>query len=384
MAINLGLITVIVIVIVILVFVALIALYVPPPPPPNTSPTSPAAIQVQTKQYQALSYWGPSTDLPNGGSVCAVYDFPGTITGTTALQGVPRTNANILNNCIPLGNTATGTCIGPILSGNASCVDPDQISAKQQTRTCVGFGTNGIGCRTEDGNFVSNGTTNIFYTGCGLKPCTTALASLAVNFNFNPNIGIILNNAKCLYATTIGNTAGNTATVNYQVNGNRCDLSNSQLFRIQRASLSSTGSFKKDPTGNYAYFLSRDNNLCVVPSNTTSLNNSTLTLKTCSSGQYPWLLLPQSSIPGNTAGHTASASTAVQQFVYVPKPIDISTTDGLLELVNSNPYSITVDSSNIARMKPMALQSTQTNYSAQYLDYTLYNLILENTNSFPF
>jgi hypothetical protein len=100
-----------------------------------------------------------------------------------------------------------------------------------------------------------------------------------------------------------------------------------------------------------------------------------LTLGVCKNGSYPWLLAPQTQI---------ASLTTPQQITYVGNSKVALNTEAeiLTYLNNSHPQSLVVENEN-AIMRPFAIDNqSQSNYSAQILDYTLFNLI--TTNFYPF
>jgi hypothetical protein len=392
---------VIIIVIIIIALIIYNFLYKPPIIPDNSA----KFIAEQSALYKNLSYWGPSSDVigttgatgatgttgSTGGtriidprSQCGIYTFQGFISGNIAIQGHTTTNKSILNAC----GTTGSSCIGPIPAVNEVCLDADQISAKLQQHTCTDIGTNGIGCRSYDGTRFAVGAVDTFYEPCSLNPCKdTTIGSIATNFQFNPNPGVTLTNAKCIFP--VFGTTGTTGSNNLlRIDGDICNLSLHQLWRITRADFIPTSKgFKIDPAGNFAKIQNRETGMCLAPIGATGgtgstgstgnagvINGSLLTFVPCKPNQYPWLLAPPLQISG---------LTTPQQFVWAPNPVSLVTTADIINYINNiKPLSLVVEGTT-AIMRPFAIDAqTQSQYSAQYLDYSLFNLI--TTASYPF
>jgi hypothetical protein len=360
---------------------------------------------VQTIPIYTIDYWGGATGVTGvtgASSACSVYTFQGEIQDIDALyRAVPFTpsvNTNIIMSCLPFTDIGTTglQCYGPQAIGNNTCLDPDQMAAQEQMHTCIGnTGTNGLGCRDYDGTVYNVGDTVDFFTPCQLKPCTTTLASIALNYLANPNLNITYLNMKCIYPTitfsgstgatgATGSTGatgatGATGISSVIINAGTCDFSYNQQWRIQRANLNATGTgFVNSATGSYAYILNRQTNLCLVVG-----NSNNLTLSKCGSGTYPWLL---------TSGFQIGDITPPDQIVWVGNAIIPLTTSGdFLNFLNSsNPQSITLFSSVFGydvSMKnfQLSLNAGSSGYfaNANYLDYTLFNFILENASDYP-
>ena len=75
--------------------------------------------------------------------------------------------------------------------------------------------------------------------------------------------------------------------------------------------------------------------------------------------------------------------TTPPQIVYAPNPVSLITNADILNYLNTyKPLSMVVVDGN-AVMLPFGLNDqVQSNYSAQYLDYALFNLI--TTSNYPF
>lgn len=168
-------------------------------------------------QFQSYSSWsqpGPSNDPDK--NVCILYQFPsGTVNGPTGpplfIPGTPTYNSNILDSL-------TGTTILP------QCIDEDQIIARQLIHTCTnptGANTqiNSI-CRKLNGDLVSEGATELFYSnnGCSsIQQCGSTLATISTNFQAPGNL------FSCL------------SVENGLVQIRNCDMSSvEQQFRISR------------------------------------------------------------------------------------------------------------------------------------------------------
>ena len=159
----------IILAIIIIALILIVIFYKPKVPPDNTA----KLIAQQSALFQNLSYWGPSSDVPNNPrSQCSIYTFEGFIDANgIAIQGDVTTNRSIVDTC---GSTGS-QCIGPQASVLQACLDADQTSLKLQQRTCTSSGTDSIGCRDFDGTRYNIGDTNIFYDPCGITPCLLSL-----------------------------------------------------------------------------------------------------------------------------------------------------------------------------------------------------------------
>jgi hypothetical protein len=364
--------TFIILCLILLIVILLKFFYKPKTNTSNTSNTSNNSNVFKNK-YADISYWGPAKDVTGGTrNKCGVYTFAGNISGTIATPGVPNLGNGTINQCVSDFNIPNQTCYGPTAITNNACIDVDQVAAKQQIRECVGKGTDSLGCRNYNGTKIPVGDSALFYISCTAPQCTTSLSSIALNYNYNPDINVILNTAKCLYYDGTN------------VRGSRCDLSFGQLWRVDKAKISSSSSLIRDPKGNYASFFNRIYNLCLTPVVSKPSDGTLVGLSTCGNGgsNFPWLLFPQTSLP---AYDSFPISIAPQQIVWAPKPVKIDSDPALISFLKSNPLSIVLNSNGITELRPFARNSnTQSNYSAQYLDYTLFNTILQNSNLFKF
>jgi hypothetical protein len=277
-------------------------------------------------KYDAPLVWGapfPSTNPVK--NVCQVYTFPTTsiqqdqgLPPGTVIPGTPTLDSNILDGL-------TG------FTGLFSCIDADQLAARQVTHTCQA--PNGVFdgqitlCRLINGGFTGLNAEETFYTPCpgnGLQGCPGQVAAISVNFQApaNPNIFCIQGN-------------GPNASVSMEP----CDPSiPTQLFRVTRinqgqnpSSLSPGGG----QNGPIAQILDRASGLCLAPGNITTtttydqsylnpigctgnfrteVTGTNLVLTQCTGGQYPgynWYLLPSypyCSVPGGCPGCTGCVS----------------------------------------------------------------------------
>lgn len=388
---------VIIFLLIILIFILLLLYF----HPGSTGTTG--ATAANPALFIPYSYWGGATGVSGPREACGTYTFQGELTdGITgqegtyiAIPGDVTLDVNTLNNCLPVTDIGasgiTGfVCFGPSTANSNSCTDPDQISAQLMVHTCTSVGTNGLGCRDAEGNTYAVGATALFYSACTTSPCTAPVAAIALNFVYslgdNPND--LLGSAFCLTKAFIpnGNTGasgstGSTGSYLIKVSDSNCNFELNQLWRIYRANLSQTGSgFTSNPNGIYAYVQDRVTGLCIVPSVTgvTGVTGgvprtTTLTLGTCQAGAYPWLLAPPIQI---------GAYTTPNQFVWAPNPVPLTSTSDLINFIdNYNPLSMWPNNSEQEVMlEPFYINGDVVNsgYSANYLDYTLFNLILEN------
>jgi hypothetical protein len=347
----------------------------------STGITNPQLVPIYT-----IDYWGGATGVTGTNGNCNVYTFQGEVQNDIVYAYTPSVNTNIINSCIPFSNIngATGfQCFGPQAIGNNTCLDPDQIAVQEFMHTCAGTtGTNGLGCRDTDGTVYNPGDTVDFFSPCQLKPCSTTLASIALNYLANPDLNITFENMRCIYPIiTFGATgaSGATGVTSVVIEAAMCNYSYDQQWRIQRANLNSTNTgFVNSATGDYAYILNRQTNLCLVVN-----KSNQLTLSTCGSGTYPWLL---------TSGFTIGDFSPPDQIVWIGNTITPLTTSAeFLNFLNNNdPQSITLFSTItgdevIMSNFQLSLNTGQSALyaNANYLDYTLFNFILANSDSYP-
>src|SRR5579871_883725 len=110
--------------------------------------------------YQNPNTWSqgvPSSD-PQRNS-CMTYTFPGMMAGTTAFPGEPTLLQTVVDN------------LNPEIPG--SCIDSDQIVARQLTHTCQGVTGHPSFCFLQNGNLVAVGASEIYYntSKCDVPQC---------------------------------------------------------------------------------------------------------------------------------------------------------------------------------------------------------------------
>ena len=166
-------------------------------PTKNTSSSSSSSnADVYKNKYADISYWGPAKDVIDGTkNTCGVYTFTGSIDNTIAIPGTPNLENSTLNSCVSDLNILNEYCYGPTNIDKNACIDVDQVAAKQQIRECIGKGTDSLGCRNYNGTTLPVGSSSFVYISCNAPQCKTSLSSIALNYNFNPDINVILNNA---------------------------------------------------------------------------------------------------------------------------------------------------------------------------------------------
>jgi hypothetical protein len=392
---NLTIFVIIIFILIIIISIALLLFFKPTQTSGTTGATGP------TTQFANYDYFGPVSGTTGERGICTVYTFGGSIQNSTAIPGIPSLDYNTLNSCVNTNPGATGPT-GAI--GNCTfnqntinlqnCVDPDQISAKLQTHVCSPngmIGTSGLKCRNYDGTIANPGDVVPIYTGCGLAPCTTTLASVALNFNFDPDFRVMLQNMRCIYPQFVGGTGPTGATGiqgKYTIFAAPCDFSSKQQWRVQRANLNASGvGFTQNTNGPYAFILDRNTNQCIVPdlqgvTGATGPNfipppGTPLTLGNCNNSVYQFLL---------NAPIQLGDLTIPQQISYVSKAVPLNTQADILNYLNNfSPKSMLEDpTTHKVLLQNFGLNSTtQSKYSANYLDYALFNFILRNSLLYP-
>src|SRR3989338_2829442 len=121
---------------------------------------------------------GPNPDK----NLCQVYTFPtylyagSGLTAGTVIPGTPTLNSTELNEL----NGFTGPF---------TCIDSDQIAARQVTHNCIApkgvINEQLTTCRLLNGGFTGLGGSETFFTPCpgvGAKPCPGQIAAVSINF----------------------------------------------------------------------------------------------------------------------------------------------------------------------------------------------------------
>lgn len=312
----------------------------------NKSPTPPD-IASMLDQIPNPQLWSTLSNVPNGNrNSCGIYTFQGTMNSDgTFNPGTPNLNKAILDS------------MTPTVFDSSSCISPDQIVAQQQQRTCEGVsGTTG-GCYSDDGTLIPVGSTEILYVGCPAPQCTGSFGAVALNFNPPP-----ITAAFCLQGDPT-----------LSVSAVPCNLGNlEQLWQIDR-----TSSIKlaADPNGSYARIYSRSQQGCLQPLGTVMAGVSVGIGPCTTNSGYVWVVVGAQTF--------ADGTQAPQQIVYWPVwPVSVpanfigawalhrNATTGNLEL---QPYA--VYSTNSQTPGPIP-ESDALLYTAQILDYTLYNTLV--------
>jgi hypothetical protein len=351
------------------------------------------AFNSSTTPIYEVDYWSGATGTTGPLSVCNIFYFQGGIQGDTAF------NYNINNlvpvqvsNCLSVDQIALGltgiACFGPQPAAGFKCVDPDQLSLKQVQHTCGATGSNGLGCVSNSGSHFAPGSTETFLTTCGLKPCTDTLASIVLNYNLSTDLASTVKYMYCVEPfITFGPTGptGATGVQDVIMYANRCAYSINQQWKITRANINSSGNgFVKSNTGVYAQIQNRQSGLCLI-SKTQGINTFP-TLGACTANSYPWVF---------TNGFHVGALTTPPQISWVgDKIVPITNVSQLINwLDSSSPNSLAVggdtgteEPSKFLVLQPFALKQNQGDffhYKANYLDFALFNFILQNQNNYP-
>ncbi len=281
--------------------------------------------------------WGKPQDVPNGNrNQCAVYTFPAT--GPNQ-QGVPTLNTNTLDSLIP----------APIAA--EVCVDPDQIAAKQQVRTCLGDGDTGNTCINSEGNVFQKGQNEVLYVPCEAPKCKDTLSLVALNFQNTTS------NNRCV--TDLGG----------EIIATGCDLRDpSQYYRIERAD---PVTLQENNNGTYAKVQNRETGMCLVPSNLNPVAGTSLTLGPCVPNQgFVWFLAPPVTIDGEITP---------QQLVYTSSVADPPSPGEMEDYIETNnPLSMEYTDPQNVTLQPFAKESTgNQGYVSQFLDYRIYQVLQE-------
>lgn len=374
----------VIILIILIVLITIIAILIIAKTTPSSTghSGSTAVFNPVTVPIVSLDYWSGTTGTTGVYSSCNVFYFQGVVEAANAVPMTPTLDPNIIENCLPvteIGSTgATGSvCFGPQPVKNVKCLDPDQIAVIQKKHTCAGTtGTNGLGCRGYDGVMYPVGETVEYFSPCSLQPCTTTLGSIALNYVLDPNFVNTYNNMVCL-EPVFDNTGAFQS-----INASKCTFGLNQMWRIVRANINSAGNgFTQNATGKYAYIQNRETGQCLIynPPSTPMLANKP-TLGQCGTNQYPWLLV---------GPYPIGDFTTPPQLTWVGAQITpINNLGDLLNFINSNDpqslyYGNVFPSGTGVYMQKFQIETGSTGFQANYLDYSLFNFILQNQSAYP-
>lgn len=335
----------------------------------SNEPTLPEPdIPAFQQQYTSLATWGGATSGPDPTrNTCHLYTFPGQMAGMTAIPGQPSLNSNIINGLVP--QTAT------------SCVDIDQLVVAQQQHMCNGPTGSVSWCYESNGTLATPGQIEVYYStsNCSSQPCSGTLA--VTSLWFNPPYSYM-----CLVKGQSGNTG---------VSLTSCNLSQeSQLWRVIRTVPGATAAPPPGTSnGNILKILDRDTNLCLMPAagvTTTPPNNTNVILANCGQKQgNVWMLTPPISgvlnginyqapgqicyiggIPNQNIPQTFTSFQQFYDFININQVKSLAMMPGL-PTVTLKPYWWWINTTPISPGDPGYFQS------AQYLDYNLYNILLQ-------
>lgn len=381
MALTAGAIFLTIIVVAILIIIALIVIF-------NRNPDNPTFVNPQR--------WSiPSPSSDNAKNTCQVYTFP-TVTVDTAavavdpgtvVPGVPTFNSTILNNLTGNSNLPT-------------CLDNDQIIARQVTHTCQGSDNINL-CYTLEGQLVPTGTTETYYSISSVQtangqqleqcPATNAcfgeLSLISIDFNNSLKSCIEINRSPTVAVVM-----------------DTCDPTNeNQLFRVTRTMMGQPAS-QNTQTGPFAQILDRQSGLCLNPTTTGSTISdpvtsfagpssvgSDVTLTACSALGTDWLLLPPLTLCPNTdtapkcsikntlPQQCGSAAPSAQQIVYTGN-LDLTkmptNPNCLLAWLKSVHAKSLYRDNNQLVLRDINI-SKEDPYVAQYINLNLYNFIIQ-------
>lgn len=306
---NRSLILTLIIIITILIFIALLFLFIYLPKKSSSNQDFPS---------YSFSVWAQSSPSSDSNkNTCQLYEFPTSSEEISkdiyqAIPGNPTLNLNVLNNM-------TGSTNIP------SCLDSDQILARQEVHTCsspTGIGSNVIyACYGQDGKVYQPGETETFYnsSSCGkINSCPGMLALISVNFQVPSR-----KNIYCLTKETSGETG--------MIGVTTCNPGDTnQVFKVILTNPGLDPSSFTGPNqginGILGKIMDRETGLCLSLSDKTGegeydpssvdcsgskkhYHGKLLSLTGCTGGPYPgftWAFLP--SLAYCTTGATCSKS----------------------------------------------------------------------------
>ena len=232
---------------------------------------TPPNVEALIERARERTSWSNPIDVKNGKrNFCGIYTFPGTSPDDPGLTTFDTKTLNMLV---------------PVMMAEEGCIDPDQLAAKQQMRTCLGNSASSSGgntgniCLDASNNVYKKGEKQIFYLPCKVPKCTDEYGVIAINFDQDN-----FNETRCL------------TDENGLVVGKPCNLTDvNQLWRIQRTGpVPMNETPKPDKSGVYARLFKRDGEnagMCIVKNKETV--GSQLKLGECSiNSGFNWFLAP--------------------------------------------------------------------------------------------
>lgn len=354
--------------------------------------TPPALAKVITPSQHILDYkipspWSKAIPVSGVTGTCRAITFSGEL----GLPSIP--SYSVLNSC--LGST----CFD--LNNQQSCFDQDQLFVQEVKHTCnISEGpAAGVGCRKIDGTFALEDEEETYYRSCGnAEQCGGSIGILATNFNPTSFISGSVSGLVCIAVSET--LVGETYTYDIP-KGKQCDIGDlTQLFRVERFSRSSTGSYKHDSSGLVGRIVHRRSGKCLAPVLTqnaqgnyiltSATSGSDLDLIPCETlgrdGVW-WGFTPPITAPDNS-------SAAPQQIVYIPDiseiPEDLGNITDVWNFLSSrlaikngatvggNINMELFDTGNLGS-SPADNLNNQNNF--QYIDYGIYHLITRNNLS---
>lgn len=318
-------------------------------------------------QLPQIRGWGSATPgADSKRNTCQIYTFP-SINGQ---PGQPTLRNSVLNSLTP---TSTSTAV---------CFDTDQIVAQQLTHTCQTVAGSSDTqqplsvCYTTEGQLLQPGQSEVFYSAdnCGSTlSCPGDVALLALNWNSPTG--------------TMGAVCINTVAINGQ-NGNldleTCNISNlTQLYRVTRMNPGATPPQPGQPYPNMgllAQFLERKSGLCIIPQATNPISGGQVVLGSCSNNNgFVWALIPSLIIDGKTTPPQIAYIGNIQN---IPS---FNTPDDIKKFITSNNVLVMAANDKQIILAPYSFDASTPQgqlASSQYLDYSIYNLILQENPSF--
>ena len=352
---------------------------------PYTAPS--VTSTTAASQYKIRSPWSNPVASTDSQGQCQVYTF----IGSNSQPATP--NYSTLPAC--LGNN---TC--QIMNSTQTCTDADQILAQKVSHTCqMKQGPSaGTGCIKQDGTMATNGETEIYFRSCGNtnSQCGGTIALLDLTFNPSTFTSGKISTTQCISIPQSSVTVNPNNTITANIVAASCNIDDlTQLLRIERFDLNSDGSVSSDSSGLLGRITHRETGACLAP--TMNLNaqgtydptnyssSGALSLVPCSTGTMDgvwWGFVPPTPNPNNS-------SAAPQQLVYIPDvtkvPSDLTNATSVWSFLTSSSAiqtnvsagsSIVMGNFNTGASGTGTSDTTNKQNNTQYIDYSLYNLIV--------
>lgn len=378
-------------VVLVIVIIILIVIYLSGGFTPYATPS--LTPNFALSQYKIPSPWSSPIASTDAEGVCRLYTF----TGSNHQPVGPKYStlaAGLANN----------TC--KVLNKDQTCRDVDQVYAQKVSHICqVDKGpTGGTGCLKQDGTRARAGESEVYFRACNNQSSACGGTLALINLTFNPATfrSGDLSTSQCLNVTNA--TLNPDKTYSANVVSASCDISDiNQLLRIERFSLKSDGSLSVDSSGLLARISHRQSGACLAPTLNPSSKGTydptnyeatgALSLVSCNTGSLSgvwWGLSQPTPAPDKS-------STSPQQIVYIPditKLPDLSNATSVWTFLQSTKaIQNTVESGRPVTMRNFntgaagtgSSDATNNQNNTQYIDYGLYNLIVNSgLSNYPF